>query len=102
MHDKWGFLFAAFWGGRPTVLAMAAVRAVSVAAEVCGFLLILRSATVDRALRINSLLGLVGPLVFLCAGLVGLTGLSGKPSPGRLLIVLVGVALVFLGTAGRR
>ena len=100
-HRPFSLLFV-FSGGRQTVLAMAAVRAISVVAEICGLVLIARSTTVGRALRINGLLGLIGPLVFLCAGLCGLAGLSGRLPPGRLLIVLVGVSLVFLGTAGVR
>lgn len=81
---------------------MAAVRMVSVVAEICGLVLIARSATIGRALRINSVLGLIGPVVFMCAGLCGLAGISGRLAPGRLLMVLAGVSLVFLGTAGVR
>lgn len=78
---------------------MAAVRALSVIAEVAGFVLISRSATVARALRVNSALGLAGPCVFAGASLLGLAGLAGRVSPWRLLLVLAGVVLVFAGTA---
>ena len=89
-----------FGGGeRGVVLAIACVRLLSVAAEIIGLVLISRSTTVARAMRVNSALGLAGPCVFVGASLLGLASLAGRINPWRLLLVLVGVALVFAGTA---
>lgn len=86
---------------RAVVLAMAAIRALSVLAEVAGLVLILTSGRIERALRVNSALGLVGPLVFITVSVVGLTGLAGRVGHWRLAVIALGVLLVFLGTFSR-
>jgi hypothetical protein len=80
---------------------MATIRALSLAAELAGFVLILTSIRIERALRVNSALGLVGPLVFITVSAVGLAGLAGRVGFGRLALVAAGVLLVFLGTFSR-
>ncbi len=80
---------------------MAAIRALSVLAEVAGLVLILTSARIERALRVNSALGLVGPLVFITVSAVGLTGLADRVGAWRLAVIALGVLLVFLGTFSR-
>lgn len=92
-----------FDGGpdRAVVTAMAALRALSVLAELTGLYLMLTSARIERALRVNSALGLVGPLVFITVSAVGLAGLSGRVGVWRLAVIAVGVLLVFAGTFTR-
>lgn len=82
-------------------MAMATLRGLSVLAEITGLYLILTSARIERALRVNSALGLVGPLVFITVSAIGLAGISGRVGVWRLGVIALGVLLVFLGTFTR-
>lgn len=82
----------------PLVKQMAGLRMLSAAIEITAALLMLRFNRLDTALRINGLLGLVGPLVLLAVTAVGLIGLAGRVHPRKLLTILVGVALILAGT----
>lgn len=73
-------------------------RMLSACVEVAAAVLLLRMADPRAMLRLNSLLGLVGPLVFVTVSALGLAASLGKLQPGRLLIVLLGVVLVLWGT----
>lgn len=83
------------------VLAMAGLRLLSASIELTAALLFLRFNRVEAALRINSVLGLFGPAIFMLVSLFGIAGLSGGVEPIRLAAILCGVALVLWGTAGR-
>ncbi len=48
-------------------------------------------------MQINAALGLVGPAVFIGVTVLGVAGLTGKVSATKLLMIVVGVTLVFLG-----
>lgn len=76
------------------VSAMALLRLLSAAIEITAAVLMVRSGRVADALRVNALLGLVGPLVLASVTALGLVGLAGRISPGRLAIVALGVALI--------
>jgi hypothetical protein len=82
----------------PLVSGMAAVRFVSAALEATAATLMLRAGRVEAALRINGVLGLVGPLVLIAVTGLGLVGLSSRVPLDRLLLVLVGVYLILYGT----
>ncbi len=79
------------------VLGMTAIRLLSGSIEIAAALLMLRFANVATAFRINGVLGLTGPIIFMSASAVGLLGLAGKISLGRLVIVLAGVFLILIG-----
>lgn len=81
-----------------TVLTMAAVRMLSACLEFGAALLFLKYNRVDTALRINSLLGLVGPTIFLLVSLLGVTALAGKIAPAKMLFIITGITLVLYGT----
>lgn len=83
----------------PYLVAMAAIRFVSSLIEFCAALIFLRSKEVEQALRINAVLGLVGPLIFAGVSFVGIYALAGKVSPPKLIIIFTGVVLVLIGTA---
>lgn len=74
------------------------MRVLSACAEVTAALLLLRMSDPRAMLRLNSLLGLVGPFIFIAVSALGLTASLGKIQPGRLLLVALGVALVLWGT----
>lgn len=74
------------------------VRALSATIEVSAVLLLLRMQDVRPMLRLNSALGLVGPLIFIAVSAMGLAEGLGKIHPQKLLLILAGVVLVVLGT----
>jgi len=49
-------------------------------------------------LRLNSALGLVGPVIFAVVSAMGLAAGLGRIHPQKLLLILLGVILVILGT----
>lgn len=79
------------WGIRLT-------RALSALIEVTAFFLLLRMQDVRPMLRLNSALGLVGPLVFITVSAMGLAEGLGQIHPRKLVLILLGVILVLLGT----
>ena len=85
----------------PSVLSMAMVRFISSMLELSAALLFLYFKTPDKALRINSMLGLVGPLIFMLTSFIGLSGMAGQISTSRLIIILTGILLVLIGTASK-
>lgn len=74
------------------------VRALSASIEVSAVLLLLRMNDVRPMLRLNSALGLVGPLIFITVSALGLAEGMGKIHPQKLILILAGVILVALGT----
>jgi hypothetical protein len=77
---------------------MAAIRLLSASIEVTGALLILRFGRVDTALRINGLLGLVGPTILVGVTLLGVAGLAGRIVPAKIAIIFIGVYLILYGS----
>ncbi len=57
-----------------------------------------RLGDLRNALALNALLGLVGPAVLFFTTIAGVAGLAQEIRPGKLFLVIAGVALVFLGT----
>ncbi|RKO67328.1 YqhV family protein [Desulfofundulus salinus] len=79
------------------VLGMALLRLLSSSVEFSAAMLMLYFNRVETAFKINSLLALVGPTVLLTTTSLGLVGLAGKVSPSSMAIILLGVALIFIG-----
>ena len=65
------------------VLTMASLRMMSGSIEIIAAILMLRLATVEKALLVNSGLALVGPLVLLATTTIGLVGIAEKLSYGQ-------------------
>lgn len=80
--------------------SMALLRTISGLIEITAALLILRLHRVETALRINALLGLVGPVIFLLVSVLGLIAVTVKLSPYKIGLVVIGIILVLLGTKG--
>lgn len=80
------------------VRSMALLRLLSGALELTAAYLMVRLGRVEDAVRINGLLGLVGPTVLLLVSLLGIGGLSAQVSWPRLGIIACGVLLILLGT----
>ncbi|MBP1962105.1 YqhV family protein [Paenibacillus aceris] len=79
------------------VLTMASLRMMSGSMEIIAAIVMLRLATVEKALLVNSTLALVGPLVLLATTTIGLVGIAEKLSYSKLLWVIAGVSCLFIG-----
>ncbi len=82
------------------VYAMASVRFVSSLLELTGAILMLRLGTAERALQVNSLLALTGPVILVTVTMLGIAGLSDSISWWRIVVILVGVGCILLGAKG--
>jgi hypothetical protein len=85
-------------GAEPYVRGMAAIRLLSACIEITGAILILRFGRVDTALRINGLLGLVGPTILIAVTLLGVAGLAGRIVPAKIALIFIGVYLILYGS----
>lgn len=79
------------------VLTMASLRMMSGSIEIIAAILMIRLATIEKALMVNSALALVGPLVLLTTTTIGLVGIAEKLSYGKMLWVIAGVSCLFIG-----
>ncbi|MGG1515266.1 YqhV family protein [Paenibacillus oryzisoli] len=78
-------------------MTMASLRVLSGSLELIAAILMLRLATVEKALLVNAGLALVGPLVLLTTTTVGLVGIAEKLSLGKMLWIIAGVCCLFIG-----
>src|SRR5579875_2325722 len=78
----------------PFVTSMALVRFLSASIEATAAFLMLRGNRVDTALRINGLLGLVGPTILLATTALGVVGLSGRIQAAKIGLIFMGVYLI--------
>jgi len=77
---------------------MALVRFLSGILEVIAAIIFLRLGKVEHALRINALLGLIGPLVFILVSTLGIVAIAIKLSPLKVILLTLGSVLVLVGT----
>ncbi len=80
-----------------TLLGMALLRLFSGTVEIIAALLILRLHSLEQALKINAILASIGPVVFLAAMYLGLTGLAREVPFQKMIFIYLGVALIFIG-----
>ncbi len=85
-------------GEEAAVRGMALVRFISASIEFTAAMLILRLGRVEPALRVNAVLGLIGPTILVLVTGLGIVGLAGKVSPGKLSLIFFGVLLILAGT----
>lgn len=79
------------------VFSMAALRFLSAGIEFTAAMLMLYFGRIETAFKINSILAIVGPLILITVTSLGLVGLVGKVSLQGMLLIITGVALIFLG-----
>ena len=77
---------------------MVGLRLVSALIELTGAFLMWRFGRLDTAVRINGVLGLVGPVVLTLTMLLGVAGLATRLPIGKLLWIGAGVCLILVGT----
>lgn len=80
-----------------TLLSMVALRLMSGTFEITAALLMLKFNNIERALQINAVLAIVGPLTLILTMTIGLVGIADKISLSKLLIVGIGVFLILFG-----
>ncbi|MEW5922218.1 MAG: DUF2619 domain-containing protein [Bacillota bacterium] len=73
------------------------LRLLSGGMEIIAALLIYKLNNLEQALKINAILASIGPLIFLGAMYLGLTGLARSLSLNRAVFIYAGVALIFWG-----
>ncbi len=54
--------------------------------------------SVETAIRINALLGLIGPIILMVVTFIGLIGISSQLNLKNIVLITMGVFLIFLGT----
>lgn len=80
------------------VFIMAMLRFLSCLIELSAALLFIKFDSIEKALKINAGLALIGPLIMSAVMMTGLAGLSSKGFPiSKFLIILAGVIIIFIG-----
>lgn len=80
------------------LLTMALLRLIAGTIEITSGLLMVKFGKVQTALKINAMLGLIGPVILTLVGTIGLIGLSNQLDWPKLALTALGVLLIFLGT----
>lgn len=80
------------------VISMALLRLFAGTVEISAALLMLKFGRVETAMKINAILGIIGPTVLILVSTLGLIGLSHQLPPQKIVLVAVGVFLIFIGT----
>src|SRR5690625_2416617 len=79
------------------ILVMAGLRLFSGIVELTAGFLILKFNHVQKALAINAILAVIGPLIFITSMAVGIVHIADKMSYSKLLLISVGVGFILLG-----
>ncbi|MGI6486440.1 MAG: DUF2619 domain-containing protein [Tepidanaerobacteraceae bacterium] len=82
----------------PIIVSMAAIRFISAFLEFFAAILFLKMNSVEYAVRLNAVLAIAGPFVFLTVSLIGISGISIKVSLTKMVILIIGIALILVGT----
>jgi hypothetical protein len=77
--------------------SMAMLRMLSGSIEITAAIIMFRLNDVQKALAVNSMLALVGPLVLISTTGIGLVGMSDKLSPDKFVWILAGVSCLLIG-----
>lgn len=77
------------------VATMALIRFFGAAIEIAGACLMLYLWQLKPALKINTILGGIGPVLFLAISIIGIN--AAKPPVAKLLLLALGVVFTFLG-----
>lgn len=78
-------------------LFMGLLRLLSGFLEISAGTMMIYFQNVETALKINALLALIGPTMMIIVTSLGLVGIAGSVSLGKMLTILCGVALIFFG-----
>ncbi|MEG6617101.1 YqhV family protein [Peptococcaceae bacterium 1198_IL3148] len=81
------------------IFSMAAMRFLSSMIEFSAALLMLKFNRVETALKINAVLALIGPTIMIIVTSLGIIGLAGKIPVSKMLFIVAGVTLIFVGVS---
>jgi hypothetical protein len=80
-----------------SVLTMAGLRIVSASIELAAAITMLLLNDVKKALAVNAMLAVVGPIILVLTMTVGLISLADELSFRKLFIIGLGVAIILYG-----
>ncbi|MFD1736420.1 YqhV family protein [Bacillus salitolerans] len=80
-----------------TVLSMAGLRFLSASIELTAAIIMLLLNDVKKAVAVNAVLAMVGPLIFIATMTIGLLSLTDELSFSKLLFIGIGVGFILLG-----
>lgn len=76
---------------------MGLLRILSGSIELLAAMLIIYTNQVEIALKINALLAVIGPTIMIIVTSLGIAGIAGQVSLEKMLLILSGVTLIFIG-----
>lgn len=79
------------------ILGMSILRLLSGTIEIIVALVILKLNHVEKALMINSMLAIVGPIILILTTSIGLIGLADKISLTKIFWVVIGICFILYG-----
>lgn len=80
------------------VAAMAAIRMLFGLISLSGGYLMLRFNDLQQAVRINGIIGSIGPVVLLLVSAIGVAGLATQMEMKKIVLLVAGIVLILLGT----
>ncbi|ACL70237.1 YqhV family protein [Halothermothrix orenii] len=83
---------------RNILLAMIMLRLLSATIELSAAYMMHYFNDIKTAIRINAILGLVGPMILILVTFLGLVGIRSEVNFKNLILILLGVTLILLGT----
>ncbi|OLO42852.1 hypothetical protein BTR23_02305 [Alkalihalophilus pseudofirmus] len=86
-----------FTGIETALLGMVILRIISGMIELSAAGLMLKLNSIEKAVAINAILAIVGPLVLITTMTIGLIGLADKLSASKLILIGLGVTLILIG-----
>ncbi|MDE5412258.1 MAG: YqhV family protein [Bacillaceae bacterium] len=86
-----------FTGIETALLGMVLLRVISGLIELSAAGLMLKFNSIEKAVAINAILAIVGPLVLITTMTIGLIGLADKLSASKLILIGLGVTLILIG-----
>ena len=80
-----------------TVLSMAGLRFLSASIELTAAIVMLVLNDVKKAVAVNAMLAMVGPLIFIATMTIGLLSLTDDLSLSKLIFIGIGVGFILIG-----
>ncbi|WP_339146749.1 MULTISPECIES: YqhV family protein [unclassified Sutcliffiella] len=81
----------------PSVLSMAGIRIFSGLLEITAAIIMLSLNDVKKAIVVNSMLAVVGPLIFISTMMIGLISMADEISFSKMIYIAIGVGFILFG-----
>ncbi|MDA1474883.1 YqhV family protein [Bacillus changyiensis] len=86
-----------FGQANPAVLTMAMLRMLSSLIELTAAVVMLLMNDVKKAVVVNSVLAMVGPIIFIITMTIGIYQIAGQLSYAKLILIFMGVVFIIAG-----